>query len=292
MTKPRIVAFGEVLWDLFPDRECFGGAPANFACHASIQGGQVSILSAVGRDLRGDEALRILNGFGIETDLVQRDLDAPTGSVGVSVDAAGKPTFTIHEGSAWDRIEWNRDLETRASSADAVYFGTLGQRSEVSRRTIRRCLETAKNSGVLIVVDINLRAPFYDTAMIRESIQLASILKLSDDELIEVCLACDIPANESANSLLRSLIDSQGLDLVIMTLGAKGAALVTSDGIVEQPGIPTIVRDTVGAGDAFTAAFILGLLRGKSHEQNLFDACSIAAAACSHSGAVPTQEKE
>jgi fructokinase len=123
--------------------------------------------------------------------------------------------------------------------------------------------------------------------MIRESIQLASLLKLSDDELNEVCDACGLSSNSEPNALLHQLHSTQQIDLVIMTRGADGAVLATAGGIVEQPGIPTVVQDTVGAGDSFTAAFLLGWLRGESHDQNLFKACSIAAAVCSHSGAVP-----
>lgn len=287
MKKNKIVALGEVLWDLFPDGERFGGAPANFACHAAILGAEVSMVSAVGDDRHGRGAIDILRESGIDISLLQVIPNAPTGTVGVVLDSAGKPTFTIHEGSAWDRIAWNEELESRVEASDAVYFGTLGQRSEVSRNTIRRCVETARAAGVPRVVDINLRPPFFDSAMIRESIQLASILKLSDDELSEVCVACDIQPHGQPDTLLRQLVDARHLDLVVMTRGAKGAVLATSDEVIEQPGIPTIVRDTVGAGDSFTAAFLLGLLRGEPHQQNLFTACSIAAAVCSHSGAVP-----
>ncbi len=287
MKRPKIISLGEVLWDLFPDGERFGGAPANFACHAAILGADVTMLSAVGEDRHGREAVNILHGYGIDVGLLQVIPGAQTGTVGVALDNAGKPTFAIHQDSAWDRIASNRELESRVAAADAVYFGTLGQRSEVSRSTIRRCLETAREAGVSRVVDINLRPPFYDSRMIRESIQLASIVKLSDDELIEVCAACGLASAAQPNVLLTQLLDTQDLDLVVMTRGAKGAVLMTPTGNVEQAGIPTVVRDTVGAGDSFTAAFLLGFLRGETHIENLFKACSIASAVCSHSGAVP-----
>ena len=287
MNRPKIISLGEVLWDLFPDGERFGGAPANFACHASIRGADVSMVSAVGEDRHGREAVDILRRYGIDVGLLQVIPGALTGTVGVALDDAGKPTFTIHEDSAWDRIAWNNALETRVAAADAVYFGTLGQRSDVSRSTIRRCVETARDAGIPRVVDINLRPPFFDHSMIRESIQLANILKLSDDELMEVCAACGLATEAQPNLLLCQLLDTQQLDLVVMTRGAKGAVLATSDGIVEQPGIPTVVRDTVGAGDAFTATILIGVLREVTPIQNLFEACSIASAVCSHSGAVP-----
>jgi fructokinase len=206
--------------------------------------------------------------------------------VSVVLDHVGNASYTIHEGSAWDQIEWNRDVERRLTDADAVYFGTLGQRSELSRNTIRRYLRAAQEAGVPRIVDINLRRPFYDKAMICESIKLASILKLSDDELVAVCDAFEIPMDQPPGVLLRRLIDKQKLDLVVMTRGAEGALLVTPDELIEQPGIPTLVCDTVGAGDSFTAAFLLGVLRGESHQSNLLNACSVAAAVCSHAGAI------
>ena len=291
MSKHRILSCGEVLWDLFPEGARFGGAPANFACHAAILGGDVTMLSAVGNDARADEALAILQDFGIHTSLVQRIADAPTGSVGVSVDSAGKPSFEIHAGSAWDRIAWTDALEARIAKVDAIYFGTLGQRGEMSRATIRRALGLAKTRGILRVLDVNLRAPFYDAALIRESIAEASVLKLSDDELSEVTAACGIVLDANAETTLRTLLTRFALDLVVMTRGAKGALLVSANDAVDQPGIPTEVVDTVGAGDSFTAAFVLGLLRGDAREVMLRKACEIASAVCSQSGAVPADLK-
>ncbi len=289
--KPRILSCGEVLWDLFPEGARFGGAPANFACHAAILGGDVSMLSAAGTDARGDEALTILTDFGIDTSLVQRIADAATGSVGVSVDAAGKPSFEIHAGSAWDRIAWTDALEARIAEVDTIYFGTLGQRGEVSRTTIHRALSLAKERGILRVLDVNLRRPFYDAVLIRESITWASVLKLSDDELVEVAAACGIAADASPTATLRAFLTRFALDLVVMTRGAKGALLVSAKDTVDQPGIPTAIVDTVGAGDSFTAAFVLGLLRGDPHEVIIRKACEIASAVCSLSGAVPAHFK-
>jgi fructokinase len=289
MSKPRILSCGEVLWDLFPECARFGGAPANFACHAAILGGDVSMLSAVGNDARGDEALAILRGFGIDASLVQRIADAPTGSVGVSVDAAGKPTFEIHAGSAWDRIAWTTALEARISELDAIYFGTLGQRGAISRATIQRALKLAKAFCILRVLDVNLRRPFYDATLIRESIAQASVLKLSDDELAEVAAACDVVLDAKPATTLRNLLTRFRLDLVVMTRGANGALLVSADDAVDQPGIPTKVVDTVGAGDSFTAAFVLGLLKGDARAVILRNACETAAAVCAQSGAVPVR---
>ena len=287
MTERRILSCGEVLWDLFPEGARFGGAPANFACHAAILGGNVSMLSAVGADARGDDALAIFVRFGVDTALVQRVAEFPTGSVGVALDGAGKPSFEIHANSAWDHVAWTGALEAQVAEVDAIYFGTLGQRGEVSRATIRRALRLAKDRGIPRVLDVNLRKPFYDAELIRESIVLASVLKLSDDELIEVAASCEVERAENPEATLRALLTRFGLDIIVMTRGADGALAVSASDSVDQPGIPTIVRDTVGAGDSFTAAFTLGHLRGDAQDVILRKACEVASSVCSQHGAVP-----
>ncbi len=290
MNKPIVISFGEVLWDLFPDGERFGGAPANFACHASLEGAQAIMVSAVGDDQRGVDAIRMLNEIGVDTSLVQVVSSAPTGTVSVQLDTQGKPAFTIHEGSAADLIAWNESIARKISDAGAIYFGTLGQRSEIARKTIRRAAELAAKAGIARVLDINLRSPFFDSELIRESISLASILKLSDDELATVCAACGIPKTIESQPMLRGLLEFGNLDMVILTRGAQGATLVTADDSMDQEGIPAVVIDTVGAGDSFTAAFLIGELQGKPRKDSLRRACEVASATCSHSGAVPARQ--
>ncbi len=285
--SPRILSCGEVLWDLFPAGPRFGGAPANFACHAALLGGDVTMLSAVGDDARGRGAVAILRGLGVGTSLIQKVAAAPTGTVGVSVDAVGKPAFKIHAGSAWDRIAWTPEVEASVANAEAIYFGTLGQRGEMSRATIRRALAAAGERGILRVLDVNLRAPFYDAAMIRESVALATVLKLSDEELPEVAAACGVAPGGEPERTLQTLREHFRLDLIAMTRGAAGAMLVSGWETIVQPGVPTVVRDTVGAGDAFTAALVIGLLRGDAPGLIARTACEVAAAVCAMDGAVP-----
>jgi fructokinase len=213
--------------------------------------------------------------------------ETPTGTVSVEVDADGKPTFVIHQGSAWDNLTWNDAIASRIATVDAVYFGTLGQRDLVSRATIRRVVETASLAGIPRILDVNLRTPFFDAEMIRNSVQLASILKLSDDELVEVCSACNISKTSRPNVMLQGLLEFGSLDMVVLTRGENGAVLVTHEGTITQDGINRNVIDTVGAGDAFTAAFLVGELRGDPHDQNLRKSCEVAAATCAHSGALP-----
>jgi fructokinase len=285
---PRILSCGEILWDLFPDGPRFGGAPANFAAHASLLGASVSVLSAVGQDTPGQEALGILKRLGIDTALIQETAAAPTGTVLVSVDSAGKPDFTIQPDAAWDRLEWSPALRNSIADFDAVYFGTLGQRSAKSRDTIRRVLETATDHGILRVLDINLRPPFYDGTVLRESLSFASVLKLSDEELPAVAAACAIARDAAPAEILAELRSSLSLNCVLMTRGANGAVFVAADETIEQAGFPVTVVDTVGAGDAFTAAFVTGLLRGQPVAAALRRACEIASGVCAHAGAIPS----
>ena len=291
MKPPAILSCGEVLWDLFPDGPRFGGAPANFACHAALLGAKVSLVSAVGEDARGHEAIAILQGFGLAPSLVHVIADAPTGAVGVTVDAAGKPRFEIRGGAAWDQIPWTPELEARVAAVDVVYFGTLGQWGQISRSTIQRVLSAAKARGIPRVLDVNLRRPFCDARLTRESIGQATVLKLSDDELAEVAAACGLPQDDDPVDSLRSLLTREKLDLVAMTRGAAGALLVSATEVVDQPGIPTVVCDTVGAGDAFTAALVVGLLRRDPLPTIARTACAIAAAVCAQPGAVPAGPK-
>ena len=283
----RIVAMGDGLWDLFPDGPRFGGATANYACHASILGGEVFMVSGVGKDDRGQALLEVYQKHGVNTELIQELDDFPTGIVTVELTENGLPTFTIGENAAWDNWVWNDEIEQKVESADALYFGTLGQRGQSARDGIRQALEIAKASQIPRILDINLRAPFYDDELIRESIALCSVLKLSDEELEPVTQACGLDGSFTSIDALVELRTKFRLDLVVMTRGAEGAVLISEEEVAEQPGVPAKVVDTVGAGDSFTASMTLGLLEGKDYPQVLKDACKVAAGVCSHAGAVP-----
>ena len=278
---------GDGLWDLFPDGPRFGGATANYACHASILGGEVFMVSGVGKDDRGQALLEVYQKHGVNTQLIQRLEEYSTGIVTVELTESGLPTFTIGENAAWDHWEWNQEIEGAIRKADALYFGTLGQRGDSARAGIRRALAIAQDQNTPRILDINLRAPFYNDSLIRESIALCSVLKLSDEELERVTQACELDSSLTSIDALEELRSNFGLDLVVMTRGAEGAVLISEKGLVEQPGEPATVVDTVGAGDSFSASMTLGLLEGKDYPQILKDACKVAAGVCSHAGAVP-----
>ena len=287
--RPIIVGLGEVLWDVFPEGAKFGGAPANFASHAAALGGDARMVSGVGRDKLGDAALHILAEKNLDTQFIQRTADFPTGAVQISVDAAGHPTYEFGRDEAWDHLQWNDDLANLARQADAVCFGTLGQRGDVSRQTIQNFVAAMKLDR-LRVFDINLRRPFIDEAIIDESLQLANVLKLNDDEL--PFLAEKFGFSGAPIEQMKSLAERFSLRAVVLTRGSNGAVLLRDDEISELAGHSVSVKDTVGAGDSFTAAVALGLLRGLSLDTINKHASRVAAYVCSQAGATPQLPSE
>jgi fructokinase len=287
--RPAIVGLGELLWDLFPDGPRFGGAPVNFACHAAALGADVHVVTSVGNDDLGRQALDALSHHGVRTDSVAICDAAPTGTVQVAVDAAGKATFTFAPDVAWDHLHWSDGLARLAAICESVCFGTLAQRSAESRQTIRRFVG-ATPARALRVFDINLRPPFYSEEVIRESLDLANVLKLNNDELPILAAMFDMVGSDV--EVLTRLARRFDLQLVALTRGPKGAILVRGAEVSEAPGLPVAVKDTVGAGDAFTAALVLGLLRNDPLEMINRRACAVAAYVCSQAGATPPLPEE
>ena len=285
--KPFTIAgIGEVLWDIFPNETRFGGAPANFACTASGLAGReaaVSIVSAVGTDDLGKDALRSLQKHDVQTEQVAQ-LTQPTGQVHISLDDSGSASYRFAENCAWDNLQWSDQLDELARSTDAVCFGTLGQRSDVARATIQRFVRSTR-AECLRVFDVNLRPPFYTDDVVRESLDIANVLKLNDDELPLV--ADLIGLTGSDNDLLPALADACDLSIVALTKGANGATIFRDGAISESSGFSTNVVDTVGAGDAFTATMTLGVLRGTPTDDIVRLACEVAAFVCSQTGATP-----
>lgn len=281
----HIASLGEVLWDVFPDGSRFGGAPANFACHAAAHGSVVTMLSRVGADALGDRAIAELESRNVDVKQIQRDAVKATGIVSVQLDDQGVPSYDICENVAWDYLEWGSSLETMARQVNAVYFGTLGQRSEHSHQTIRQFVSAVPPSA-LRVYDVNLREPYISESIIRTSLGLANILKLSDEELDSVTEIAGIQGDLMTR--LIGLRERYGLKLVALTRGSAGAILITESGISDFPGVTTEVKDTVGAGDSYTATMVTGLLRGESLDAINQRACRVAAYVCSQKGATPS----
>jgi|688.fasta_scaffold16703_2 fructokinase len=283
-SSPVVVGLGETLWDVFPDGAVWGGAPANVACHAAGLGAESFMVSSVGCDELGERGIAALESHGIDCRHVQRDPRHPTGTVTVSLGPAGDASYVFASDTAWDHLAWEPSLGDLAARASAVCFGTLGQRAEESRRMIRRFL-TAAGKAVR-VFDVNLRQAFYSPELIRESLDLANVLKLNDDELPVVAAACGVSADDPV-AVVRELAERHGLRLVALTRGAAGSLLV-ADGVVStRPAEARTIVDTVGAGDAFTAAVVMGLLGGRPLETMHDHAARLAAFVCGHRGATP-----
>lgn len=285
MTPPVVVGLGEALWDVLPDGDHFGGAPANVAVHAAALGAESWLVSAVGRDARGDGALARLVAAGVQCGTVARVAGRPTGVVRVTLDAAGHPVYDIAAESAWDYVPWSTAVQQVAERADAVAFGSLAQRSPTSRATIRRAVAATRNSAWRLF-DVNLRQDYYDAGVLTESLTLANAVKLNEEELPVVARLCGA-GDGSPLDQLRALCDRFALRLAALTRGPCGSVLVTPNEVCESAAAPTVVADTVGAGDAFTATLLIGILADRSLDDVSRRANAVAAYVCSQPGATP-----
>lgn len=280
----QIVGIGEILWDVFPDQDRFGGAPCNFACSASElarEKAQVCFIGAVGEDSYGKRGIDSLRARGVNTDWIQTH-QTPTGRVTVKLDEYGTASYVFDSESAWDFLCWRQELQQLAGSCNAVCFGTLGQRGGVTKNTIRRFLQAVPRSS-LRVLDINLRAPFFDERLICESIPFANVLKFNESELPVVAAACNCRGSEEA--ILTQIAAQFHLDTIALTKGESGAVLLSRGAWSHLPSRDVKVADTVGAGDAYTAAMVLGLLHGHDAESINRKAIEVASFVCTQSGA-------
>lgn len=255
-----VVAIGEVLWDIIGAEKHLGGAPFNFAAHCRHLGTRSAIISRVGRDELGDEILTRARELGVDAGLIQRDAEHPTGQVHVTLDADGQPTFDICTGVAYDYLAADPAALARVGEADVVCFGTLAQRHPVARRSIATLLEAAPQA--LLICDLNLRPPHYSAEVVRESLVRCHLLKLNDDEL-RVVQGMLQRENMDEDQFLLHLLDVYGLELVCVTLGARGCILRTHQERVVAPGLKCRVVDTVGSGDAFAAALVVKYTAGR-----------------------------
>jgi fructokinase len=284
-----IVALGELLWDLLPSGPRAGGAPFNFAFHCHQLGHPAAIVSRVGDDDLGRRLRAEVRRLGLSDEYIQTDPMHPTGTVQVCVDAAGQPAYTITEDVAWDFIEWEPRLEALADSARAVCFGTLAQRRPASRLTIWHFLGVA-SLEIQTVCDVNLRPPFVDAETIKWSACLgADWIKLNEDEVVDVFQAAGIQwAGAADRDCAMRLRRRTGPSVVCITRGANGCVLSSPSDEIDLPGIPIRVADTIGAGDAFTAALLTQHLDGKPLRQAARFANAYAAVVASKVGGTPS----
>lgn len=279
--KKVIVGIGEILWDMLPSGKSLGGAPANFAYHSAYLGAEAWAVSAIGDDPLGHEILDVLKTKKLHALLAMSS--RPTGIVQVELNASGVPTYNIMENVAWDNIPFTPEMEALAARTDAVCFGSLVQRMN-SRDSVRKFIEATPTSA-LKVFDINLRQHYYCQDVIEASLRMSDILKINDEEIRIVADLLSLDGDDE--QVCRKLIDAYSLRLVILTKGAQGSVVVTSDEVFSQPAGKVQVIDTVGAGDSFTAAFVNAYLQGLPITQAQKLASDTAAIVCSHKGAMP-----
>lgn len=280
-----IVGMGEALWDVLPEGKKLGGAPANFAYHVSQFGLNSRVVSAVGQDKLGTEILdnfreKRLQGI-IET------VPYPTGTVQVTLDNEGVPCYDIKEGVAWDNIPYTEELDQLARQTQAVCFGSLAQRSIVSRETIARFLATMPDTPeTLKIFDINLRQSFYTKEILCDSFSRCNVLKINDEELVTVSRLFGYPGIDLQDKCW-ILLAKYNLKMLILTCGVNGSYVFTP-GHVSFVETPTVqVADTVGAGDSFTAAFTAAIIRGRSVREAHQLAVDTSAYVCTQQGAMP-----
>lgn len=287
--KNLVVGIGEALWDMLPDGKKLGGAPANFAYHVSQLGLSSCVVSAVGDDDLGKEILKNFKDRKVES--LINTVPYPTGTVQVTVDSQGVPRYEIKEGVAWDNIPYTPKLKALAARTKAVCFGSLGQRSVVSRNTINNFLDDMPQEDTLRIFDINLRQNFYTQEILCNSFRKCNILKINDEELVTISRMFGYPGIDLQDKCW-ILLAKYNLKMLILTCGVNGSYVFTP-GVVSFVETPKVkVADTVGAGDSFTAAFVASMLKGKSVSEAHRFAVDVSAYVCTQNGAMPELPEE
>ncbi len=283
MKHEKIVGLGEILWDIPATGKVLGGAPANFAYHASRFGYETVAASAIGNDQLGQELLDDVRAKGLNCLL--STVGYPTGTVEVSLDDKGIPSYCITENVAWDNIPFTENLEALARETKVVCFGSLAQRSRVSQETIMKFMSSMPEDS-LKVFDINLRQSYYSKDVIGRSLDICNILKINDEELTIIAELFDLESKDE-QAQCRELLARYNLEMVILTKGEKGSAICTADEwhFLATPKVDVI--STVGAGDSFIAAFISGILQNRTIAEAHRWAVDLSAFVCTCSGAMP-----
>lgn len=271
---------------MLPSGPQLGGATANFAYFASLLGEEGIVASRIGRDDLGDEAVDRIAGKGLSTGAIQRDDAHPTGTVDVTIGPDGQPDFIINSGVAWEHMAWTPAWAALATRADAVCFGTVSRHASGSIGAVTAFLDTLRPS-TLRIFDVNLRQDRYSPALLHDSFQRVHVVKLNDEELRTVGPLLDLGGTDLESMAQRLLKAYEDLELVCVTRGAEGSLLVTSSETVSHPGVRVDVVDTIGAGDAFTAALASGYLRGAPLERVSEAANRLGAWVASRTGAMP-----
>ena len=278
-----IVGLGEALWDCLPDGSKLGGAPANFAYHASQFGNDAYAISAIGNDALGDQTLKEFDEKHLK--YVMPRIDYPTGTVQVELDEEGIPTYDIKQNVAWDNIPFTPEIENVAKHCGCVCFGSLAQRNKISRDTIHRFLDTTPMS-CLKIFDINLRQNFYTKEIIQESLKACDILKINDEELVTIGRLFGYPGLDIENKCYL-ILGKYNLKMLVLTCGTNGSYVIAPGVKSYQPTPKVEVDDTVGAGDSFTGSFASAILAGMPIKDAHKLAVEVSAFVCTQPGAMP-----
>lgn len=279
-----IVGLGEVLWDMLPDGKKIGGAPANFAYHMSQCDFPTYLVSAVGNDELGEQIRDTLSEAGLN--VILPVVEQPTGTVDVELDSEGIPQYTIRENVAWDNIPFTPEVEALAKRTATVCFGTLAQRGEQSRKTIEAYLAAMPEEGVK-VCDMNLRGNYYSKEVIESSMRVSDVVKVNKEELVEICRVLGVEFTDQ-HLVVRDFLEQYKLEMFIVTCGTEGSFVYCEDQSATCLPTPAVeVVDTVGAGDAFTAIFVAGMLGGLEVRWAHMLAVEAAAYVCTQAGAMP-----
>ena len=285
MTKPVVVGIGELLWDMLPEGKRAGGAPINFVYNATQLGADGYAISAVGKDALGDEIIKELEKSHIHHVLERNDY--PTSIVEVVLNN-GIPAYTIVEGVAWDHLAATAEEIAVVQKADAVCFGTLALRSPQTRQAVITLLKNAPQAAYKLF-DVNLRSNYYSKELIDELLQEANVFKINDEEMVKVQELFGLHLSDE--EICKWFIQKYDLRYLIFTAGEKYSIVYSAGGEKSYLDTPKVkVADTVGAGDSFSAGFVMGLLTGKSMREAHKQAVATAAFVCTKSGAWPEYE--
>ncbi len=278
----KIVCFGEVLYDVFPTHRKIGGAPLNVALRMASLGVDANIISRVGNDEIGRELLHFIAQNGINTDSIQIDNNFPTGEVVVKLDTKGSASYTITYPVAWDKIEANSQAQKLVENADALVFGSLACRDNISHQSLTELLTKAKYK----IFDVNLRAPFYTQELLIELMNKADFIKFNDDELYEICDFLGSPYR-SLEQNIHFISSKTNTGHICVTKGSHGAVLLYDNKLFYNSGYKITVADTVGAGDSFLAGLLTKLITGTNPQKSVDFASALGALVAQSEGANP-----
>jgi fructokinase len=285
MKNKQVICFGETLWDVFPDDKRPGGAPMNVAVHLHRYGIDAQIVSRVGKDDLGKSLVEFLKNRGINTQFIQTDKSNPTGVVNVQIAASGDASYDIVYPSAWDFINFPSTISLNSEIETLLVFGSLASRNEVSRNTLIKLLEKADVS----LFDVNFRAPHFSQSLVEQLMHRSDIIKLNEHEIKIIGQWLGI-GEEDDETICGEIANAYRVPHIILTLGGDGAMVYKNKETYRQSGFSVEVKDTVGSGDSFLAAYLANFMQGASVEDCLRMACATGAFVASSYGAVPDYE--